>query len=336
MTKTAHALPRRHALLAGAGALSALALAGRAARAQGAAFPEAGKTIRIVSAYPAGGTTDILARTIAARMQENWGNPVVVENRSGGNGVVGTDFVARAAPDGYTLALGNNQTHATNEVLIPNIPHKAAENFAPITLAARASHALVVPASSPARTIAELIAMGKGGRSLSFASSSIGSASHILSESFRRRNGMDAVHVPYRGAAPATTDLVAGQVQFMMATAASVVPLIRDGKLRALGIGGARRRADLPDVPTLRELGHEYVAADAWFGLWAPAGTPRPILERLNAEIRRILSVPEVVQRLEQVGFEVETMSVDEFTAFSRGEIARWAALIREAEIKLD
>jgi tripartite-type tricarboxylate transporter receptor subunit TctC len=317
---------RRRALL------SAPVLASIPALAQGV-FPA--RPVRLLVPFPPGGTTDVLARAIATRWGELWGQGVVVDNRGGGGGVIGTEAAFRAQPDGHTLVLGNNQTHATNGALIPNLPYDPA-GFAAITLVARAPHALVVPAASPARTVAELVELGRRpGRGLSYASPSAGSSSHLMSETFARRNGMAATHVPYRGAAPAAADLVAGVVDFMMATWASVSALAADGRIRALGVGGERRFGDVPDVPTLKELGYDYVAGDAWFGLFAPALTPDAVLARIHGATETALTDPAIRGRLEVAGFRVETMHPQEFGRFHLAEVARWAALVRESGVTL-
>lgn len=294
-------------------------------------FPE--RPIRLVVPFPPGGTTDVLARAIAAR----WAEPplaaqTVVENRAGGAGVIGTEAVARAAPDGHTLVLGNNQTHATNAALIPNLPYDPLA-FAAVTLVARVPQALVVPAASPARDMAGLVALARAGRRLSYASSSVGSTAHIMAETFNRRAGLDAVHVPYRGAAPAVADLVAGVVDFMMATWASVSALVAEGRLRALGVAGAARFPDLPEVPTLIEQGFDYLAADPWFGLFAPGGTAAPVLEALHAATAQALADAEVAARLTRAGFRLQTMPPPAFKAFLREEVPLWSRLIREAGI---
>ncbi|MCS6933118.1 MAG: tripartite tricarboxylate transporter substrate-binding protein [Acetobacteraceae bacterium] len=316
--------PTRRALLA------APALLACSAAAQ-PRFPE--RPIRLVVPFPPGGTTDVLARAIAAR----WAEPplsaqTVVENRAGGAGVIGTEAVARAAPDGHTLVLGNNQTHATNAALIPNLPYDPLA-FAAVTMVARVPQALVVPAASPARDMAGLIALARAGRRLSYASSSVGSTAHIMAETFNRRAGLDAVHVPYRGAAPAVADLVAGLVDFMMATWASVSALVAEGRLRAIGVAGPARFPDLPEVPTLSEQGFDYLAADPWFGLFAPGGTPGPILSALHAATVRALEDGEVASRLTRAGFRLETMAPPAFQAFLAAEVPLWARLIREAGI---
>jgi tripartite-type tricarboxylate transporter receptor subunit TctC len=303
------------------------------ALAQAPSWPQ--RTVRLIVPFPPGGTTDVLARALAAKWQERWGQQVVVENKGGGGGVVGTQEAFRATPDGTTLVLGNNQTHATNGALVPNLPYDPA-GFAAITLVARAPHALVVPASSPARTVAALVALGRQpGRGLSYASSSAGSSSHLMSETFARRNGMNATHVPYRGAAPAAQDLAAGTVDFMMATWASVSGLAAGGRIRALGVGGEARFPDIPEVPTLQELGYDYVSGDAWFGLFAPQGTPAPILDAVYEATVAALGDAVLRGRLEAAGFRIATMPPAAFAAFHQAEVARWAALVRESGVTL-
>ncbi len=307
-------------------------LAAGGALAQGA-WPQ--RPVRLIVPFPPGGTTDVLARAIAAKWQEGWGQQVVVDNRGGGGGVIGTEAVFRAPPDGLTLVLGNNQTHGTNGALITGLPYDPA-GFAAITLVAKAPHALVVPASSAARSVADLVAMGRQSpRGLSYASSSAGSASHLMSETFARRSGMNVTHVPYRGAAPAAMDLVAGVVDFMMATWASVSALAADGRIRVLGVGGDQRFPDLPGVPTLREQGYDYLSGDSWFGLFAPLNTPAPVLEAINAATVSALADPVVRGRLEAAGFRVETMPAAAFARFHQAEVLRWAALVREAGVTL-
>ncbi len=321
---------QRRALLA----LPLLAAAPARAQAPAAlAWPQ--RPVRLVVPFPPGGTTDILARALAAKWQEAWGQQVVVDNRGGGGGVIGAEAVFRAAPDGHTLVFGNNQTHATNGALMRDLPYDPA-GFAAITLVARAPHALVVPGSSPARTVADLVELGRRpGRGLSYASSSAGSSAHLMSETFARRNGMNATHVPYRGAGPAAQDLVAGVVDFMMATWASVSTLAADGRIRALGVGGETRFPDIPQVPTLKELGYDYVSGDAWFGLFAPQGTPAPILDRVYQATEAGLSDAALRARLEAAGFRIATMPPDRFGPFHRAEVGRWAELVRESGVTL-
>jgi len=258
-----------------------------------------------------------------------------VENRPGGAAVVGTQAVAQAAPDGHTLALGNNQTHAANAAMVRDLPYRPVEDFAAIGRLAEVNHALVVPAGSPAKTLAELAARGRGEGRLTYASSGIGSASHVIAESFVRREGLNATHVPYRGGAQATTDTVAGTVDFFVSTWPQVVQLVQEGKLRALGIGAPRRLAALPDVPTLAEAGAPYMAVDAWFGLFAPARTPAAVIERLSAALPPILAEAAIAQRLQQMGFAPAPLPAGDFAAFQRAEVERWAALVALTGVRI-
>jgi len=320
---------RRRALLAASG----LFAPGLAA-AQGS-WPE--RPVRIVIAYPPGGSTDVLARALAERLAALLGGPgFVVENRPGGAAVVGTQAVAQAAPDGYTLALGNNQTHAANAAMVANLPYRPVEDFTAIGRLAEVHHALVVPANSPARTLAALAARGKGGGRITYASSGVGSASHVIAESFARREGLDATHVPYRGGAQAVTDTVSGVVDAFVSTWPQVVALVKDGRLRCLGIGAPARLAELPEVPTFAEAGAAYMAVDAWFGLFAPARTPAPVVARLAEVLPRILAEPEMAARLGTLGFTPAPLGGEEFAAFQRAEVERWRGLVALTGIRLE
>lgn len=317
---------RRRALLA----TPALVLPA-AARAQ--AWPA--RPVRIVVAYPPGGSTDVLARTLGAALAEAIpGGTFVVDNRPGGAAVVGTHAVAQAAPDGYTLALGNNQTHAANAAMLPSLPFDPVADFAPIARLAAVHHAIVVPANG-ARSLAELAARGKGGGRVTYASSGAGSASHVIAETFVRRERMDATHVPYRGGAAATTDTVAGTVDFFVSTWPQVVALVRDGRLRSLGIGAPARLPETPDVPTFAELNAQDLAVDAWFGLWAPARTPGEIVSRLSEALVGILNQPAMRERLTGQGFVTAPMPAAEFAAFQRAEVERWRRMVEITGIRL-
>lgn len=299
------------------------------------AYPS--RPIRIVIAYPPGGSTDVLGRALAQRLSEMWsGAAVVVENRPGGGAIVGTQAVAQAQPDGYTLALGNNQTHASNQVMARNLPYNAVESFAPIARLASVHHALVVPANHPAKTLAELIAKGRDGGKVTYASSSVGSASHVIAESLARRFGMDATHVPYRGGAQATTDTVAGVVDYFISTWPQVVALVRDGRLRALAIGAPQRLADAPDVPTFDEAGAPGISVDAWFGMWAPANTPAPIVNRLAEGFLAIVAEAPMQERLKGLGFSAAPLPPAEFAAFQKAEVARWGELVELTGIRME
>lgn len=319
---------RRRAILAAAPVIALPAIA----RAQ--AWPS--RPVKIVVGYPPGGSTDVLARGLAAAMQEALpGSTMVVDNRPGGAAVIGTQAVAQAAPDGYTLSLGNNQTHAANAAMLSSLPYDPLADFAPIARLAAVHHAVVVPANG-ARSLAELAAKGKNGGRVTYASSGAGSASHVIAETFVRREGMNATHIPYRGGAQATTDTVGGTVDFFVSTWPQVVALVRDGRLRALGIGAPARLPETPDVPTFAELGAQDLAVDAWFGLWAPARTPPEIVTRLSDTLVGILAQPAMVERLQGQGFVAAPMPAEAFAAFQREEVARWRRLVDLTGIRLD
>ena len=294
------------------------------------------RPVRILLAYPPGGSTDVLARALAERLGAAIPGPgFIVENRPGGAAVVGTLAAAQAAPDGYTLALGNNQTHAANAAMVPNLPYRPVEDFAAIGRLAAVHHALVVPAAAPSQNLAALIARGRAER-LTYASSGIGSASHVIAESLVQREGMQATHVPYRGGAQAVADTIAGTVDFFVSTWPQVTTLVQEGKLRALEIGAPARLVEAPAVPTAAEAGAPYLAVDAWFGLWAPAGTPAPILDQLSAALPLILAEPGFAARLGQLGFAPAPLPAAAFAAFQRDEVARWRDLIAVTKIRIE
>ncbi|MCO6418054.1 tripartite tricarboxylate transporter substrate binding protein [Siccirubricoccus sp. KC 17139] len=322
-------MPNRRPFLAAALLLPGLA------RAQ-APEPWPSRPIRILLAYPPGGSTDVLARALAERLTAAFpGASFVVENRPGGGAVPGTLAAAQAAPDGTTLALGNNQTHAANAAMLRDLPYRPVEDFTPIFRLAEVHHALVVPASSPAKTLAELAARGRA-QGLTYASSGVGSASHVIAESFVRREGLKATHVPYRGGAQAVTDTVAGVVDAFVSTWPQVVTLVQDGRLRCLGIGAPARLPELPEIPTFAEAGAPYMAVDAWFGLFGPARLPQAVVEKLAAVLPGLLAAPEMVQRLATLGFTPAPMGPTEFAAFQKAELARWAALVELTGIRID
>ncbi len=280
--------------------------------------------LRLVVPAPPGGSTDILARLLAERAGAALGQAVVVDNRGGAGGIIGTEHAARAAADGNTVIIGHNQTHASNQWMARNLPYHVADSFAPVARLATVHHATVVPANSPARDMAGLVAMGREGRRVSYASSQAGSASHVIAESFVRRTGMDATHVPYRGGGPATQDTVAGVVDFYVSTWPGVVALVREGRLRALSIGAPARVEGFPDLPTAAEAGMPFMAVDAWFGLFAPAGTDAARVERLSATFLGALGQGEMAPRLVQSGLNAAPLPPAAFAAFQRAEIERW------------
>ncbi|EHL99932.1 hypothetical protein HMPREF9946_02840 [Acetobacteraceae bacterium AT-5844] len=299
-----------------------------AARAQGT-------PLRVIVPAPPGGPTDILARALADKVQVSLSRPVVVENKAGAGGIIGTEAAAHAAPDGNTIVLGHNQTHASNQSMMTNLPYHVIDSFVPVAKLATVHHALVVPANLPSQTLAQLIERGKTGR-LTYASSQAGSASHVISETLTKREGLDATHVPYRGAAPAATDTVAGIVDFYVATFPSVAPLVRDGRLRALEIGAPARLPDFPDIPTAAEAGAPYLAVDAWFGLFAPARTPAAAVERIAAAMLAALGEADVGARLITAGFTADPLAPAPFAAFQKAEVARWADMVRLTGVTME
>jgi tripartite-type tricarboxylate transporter receptor subunit TctC len=320
-------------MLARRSLIAAATLAPFAARAQDA-YPS--RPIRIVIAYPPGGSTDVLGRALAERLSQLWnGAAVVVENKPGGAATIGTRAVAEAAPDGYTLALGNNQTHASNQAMMKALPYHAVDSFAAVARLASVHHALIVPANG-ATTLQELVAKGTNGGKVSYASTSVGSASHMIGESLARRFKMDATHVPYRGGGPAVTDTVAGVVDYFISTWPQVVSLVREGRLRALAIGAKQRLPEAPDVPTFDEVGASGVSVDAWFGFWAPAGTPAPIVAKLAEAFIAIVNEPPMQERLAKMGFNAAPLGPAEFAAFQRAEVARWQALVELTGIRME
>lgn len=316
-------------------ALAAGAAAAMAQPAAAQAYPT--QPVRLVVPYPAGGPTDVLGRVIAQKLTASLGQPVVVDNRPGASGNLGSDLVAKAPPDGYTLVLGNNATHATNESLFPNMPYRTLRDFAPVILVATVTNMVTVHPGVPAKSIAELVALARQqpGK-LNYGSTGNGSAAHLIGELFKGTAGIDLVHVPYRGSAPAVTDLLSGQVQIMFATLPTVLPHVQAGKLRGLAITAGNRLLTLPDVPTLTEAGFPGLVADAWFGLFAPVGTPAAIVDRLNAETASGLQAPDARDSLAKLGFQLTSSTPAQFTDHVRAEVAKWAKVIKDSGAKVD
>jgi tripartite-type tricarboxylate transporter receptor subunit TctC len=314
----------------------ALALSGgTAGSAVAQAYPA--KPVRVVVPYPAGGPVDILGRLIAQRLTESFGQPFVVDNRAGAGGNIGSEFVAKSAPDGYTLVVGNNATHATNESLYPNLPYATLRDFAPIALVATVTNIVVVYPGLPVASTPELIAYAKRNPGkLNYASSGNGSAAHLTGELFKIATGTDIIHVPYRGAAPATTDLMSGQVGLMFATAPSVLQQVQAGTLRAIAVTSAKRVPSQPNLPTVAEAGLPDFSSDVWFGFLAPAGTPVEIIGKLNAEIVKAANAADIREKLAVQGFEIATSTPEQFVAYIRVEVAKWAKIIKESGAKVD
>ena len=297
------------------------------------AYPE--KPIRLVVTFPAGGVTDILGRSVAQKLMERLGQPVIVDNRSGMGGSIGTQVVAKAAPDGYTLVLSNAGSFTLNTVLYKDLGYDPLKDFDPVISVAAVTNILVVPASSPYRTLAELVsaARAKPG-SLTYASTGIGASPYLGAELLKQMAKLDITEVTYKGAAPALIDALSGQVNMLFEAGATSAPYIKNGKLRALGASGLKRLGTLPDVPTIAEQGYPGFDVVAWFGIWAPAGTPPDVLQKLNTEIDTILKLPEVVERLTGLGVEIMGGSREAFSAYHRSEFSKWTTFLRNTGIK--
>src|SRR5262249_14792135 len=295
------------------------------------------KPIRLIVPFAAGGGNDNIARLVGKRLNESLGQPLVIDNLPGAGGVLGAELAAKSAPDGYTLFLGGVGSHAVNPNLIEKLSYDPIRDFAPVILLARAPLILVVHPSVPAPTFAEFVAYArKNPGKLNFASNGNGSSAQLAAVMFDSMAGADMVHVPYRGLAPALTDLLSGQVQLMFSSVVAILPHIKAGKLRALAVTGEKRLTSLPDVPTVAESGFPRFEASSWYGILAPAGTPREIVTRLNTEFRKALEQPEVRKTLLGDGAEPVGGTPEEFAAFIRSEKERMGKLIRDAKIRLE
>jgi tripartite-type tricarboxylate transporter receptor subunit TctC len=295
------------------------------------------RPIRIVVAFPAGGTVDILGRLVGAKLQDAWGQPAVVENRAGAGGNLGADLVAKAEPDGYTLLVTASPPLSTNVSLYRNLPFDPVADFAPVSLLTQVPNVLQVHPRVPARTLAELVAYAKAHPGqLNFASQGNGTTSHLAGELLKQRAGIDIVHVPYKGTAPALNDLLAGNVDLMFDNLVSSLPFVRADKLRALAIGSAERSAALPEVPTLIESGFPDFESTAWFAMVAPARTPPDIVAKLSSAAAAALRQPDVSAKLNDLGAVIVASSPDTLAAKIRAEIARWALVIKTANITVD
>lgn len=295
------------------------------------------KPVRIIIPFPPGGVTDSMGRLVAIELQKAWGSPVVPENRPGAASIIGAEAAAKSAADGYTLFIGHHQTHATNPHLFDKLPYHPVRDFAPISLLVHSWNLLVVHPSVPARTLAELVklARDKPG-SVTYASQGNGTSGHISGELLAIAAKADMIHVPYRGAGPAQQDLLGGQVNMLFDTIFSQLGNVKAGKVRALGLVAPTRNALVPDVPTMTELGMPEVNMQPWFALFAPAGTPREIIRKVNIDVVRIMNSPEVKPRLEAQGLTIVASSPEALAQHVEREGARWGKVIREANIKPD
>ncbi len=294
------------------------------------------RPLRFVVPFLAGGPSDVLARTLGQKMVQDWGQPVVIDNRAGAAGIIGADLVAKSAPDGYTLLMA--QVGDTISMsLYSKLPYNFERDFTPITLVGLTPFILVVHPALAAKNVPELIALAKAKPgALTFASGGTGVASHLAGELFKSTAGIDIVHVPYKGQAPATADLLGGQVSFMFNNPITALPHIKAGKLRALAVSTAKRFSGLPDVPTVAESGLPGFDVGFWLGTLAPAGTPRAVIAKLNAEMVKILRMPDVGERLAALGVEVVGSSPEEFARVIRADVVKWGKVVRDSGAKAD
>jgi len=316
-------------LLAALGAVTAMPFGA-------AAQPFPSKPVRVVVPWTPGGGVDTMARIIQGKFAEDLGQPVVIDNRAGAAGTIGTDHVAKSAPDGYTLIVGSPGPMSIAAVVQKNLPYKPASDLAPVARTVLISNILVVSPSLPINSVADLIAAARAqpGK-LSFGSSGMGSALHLTGELFKLLAKVDMLHVPYKGTAPALADIMGGQTQLMFADP-SALPLVRSGKLRAIGQTTAKRSATMADIPTISESGLPGYVADNWYGYFAPAGTPAPVIARLNAALVKALNDPEVKAKLVAAGQDPAPSTPDEMGAALKADIAQWQRVVDAAKIKLD
>jgi len=312
--------------------LAALVFVSAAALAQGD-YPS--RPLHLVVTVPPGGAADFIARLVGGKLGDALGQPVIVENKAGASGTIAADAVAKAPPDGYTLLQNSITTHGIGPHLFAKLPYDAVQDFAPISGLALLPLIMAVNAELPVRDVNQFIAYAKT-HSVNFASSGSGGAPHMAAELFKSVTGAPLVHVPYKGSGPAVADLVGARVQVMFDAAPSLIAHVRSGKLRVLAAASAERNRLLPDVATFAELGYPQINVSLWYGLLAPAGTPRPVIEKLNRTIGELLDAPEVLERLHAQGAEPMRGTPDAFAAFMRAEMAKWAPVVKQANVKAE
>lgn len=313
-------------------ALTATGTAGAQASAQ--VFPN--KPIHIIVTFTSGGAPDTIARLIGERMSAHWGQSVIIDNKPGAGGNIGADFVAKSAPDGYNIVVGTVGTHSINGALYPKMTYDMIKDFSPITLLATTPNMLVVHNDVPAKNLKELIELGKKGGKMSFASSGSGTSIHVSGELFKSVTGIDMTHIPYKGRASAIPDLLGGRVTMMFDNMPSSLPLVREGKLRAIGVTSLKRSAAAPDIPTLAEVGLPGFEAVSWFAMFAPANTPKTIVTKLQLEIAKILKSPDISKRLFDIGLEPIGSTPEDLAAYQISEIAKWAKVVKDSGAKFE
>ena len=312
-------------------ALFLLALPGAAQDA----YPN--RQVRWVVPFPPAGPTDIIARIFAARLTEQWGQSVLVDNRGGAGGAIGAGLVAKAPADGYTIVQGTQSTHASNVSFFPNMPFDAVRDFAPLTLIGTSCLALIVPHSVPAASATELVDwIGKQNGAVSYGSAAAGTSPHVAGELFLKRTGVKATHIPYKGSAAAMQDVLGGRLAFMFDNLPTALPLARAGKVKALAQTCEKRSAAAPDLPTMKEALGTDVTVEGWYGIFAPAGTPRPIVEKLSADINRALRHPAAMERWASLGFDPIGSTPEVLAARQKSDIEYWRKMIELTGVKIE
>jgi len=312
-----------------------LALAAPALSAQAQSYPN--KPIRLICPFPPGGAVDIASRSVAQALSQQLGQPVTVDNRPGAGGNIGAEIVAKAAPDGYTLLMATSNILAINPALYSKVPFDSLKDFAPVSMVVSLNNVLVLNPNVPYKSVQEVIAAARAqpGK-LTYASSGNGTSIHLSGELFKSMAGVDMLHIPYKGSAPAVTDLLAGQVNMMFDNIPSSLPHIKAGKLRALAVTGSKRASSLPDLPTIAEAAIPGYESYVWFGVVAPAGTPPEVIKRLNAELAKAAVTPEFRDRLTGQGYDVLSTSPEQMTASIRSEMAKWGKIVKASGAKVD
>ena len=324
-----HTLTRRRLVQA-----AALAVAMASGSVMAEAWPS--KPISLIVPFPAGGTTDVLARALGEKLAQSLGQPVIVENKPGAGATLGADFVAKAKPDGYTLLMG-----AVHHTIAPSVykklPYDFQKDFAPITTVALVPNVLVVNAATPAKNVAELVALAKAqpGK-LTYGSNGNGTAQHLIGTQFENATGTEVIHIPYKGSGPLATDLLGGQITMSFDTVTPVLQHIKSGKLRALAVTTNKRSSALPDVPTLEEAGLKGFNIGTWFGVLAPVATPKELVSRLNAEMVKVIQSPDFRKRMDEIGAEPIGNSTDQMAAQIKGETEKFAKLVKDAKVTID
>lgn len=321
------------AILTAGVVLAALVLAPVTLRAQ--SYPS--KPIRLIIPFPPGGSTDILGRSLAQKLSESWGQQVLVDNRGGAGGTIGADLAAKAPADGYTLLMGHIGTLAVNVALYPKLSYDPVRDFAPVSMVALVPNVLVVHPALPVKNVTELIAYAKANPGkLNYSSGGNGSAAHLAVEYFKLQTKTEIVHVPYKGTGPSVTDLIAGQVSMTMTGAPAVMPHVQSGRIRALGVSSPQRIPALAQIPSVAEAGVPGFDATQWYGVVAPAGTPKDVIAKLNAEIRKIMQSKEMLDRLNTEGAIAAAGTPEQFGAYIKNEIMRWGVVVKAAGMKAD